>query len=42
MDGHRVGVTVPDGGFSEVADGQITALRIYALAEGLVQQLQAA
>ena len=42
MDGHRVGVTVPDGVCSEPADGKSTALRIYALAEGLVQQLQAA
>ena len=35
-------VEVPYGVFYELEDGQITALRIYALAEGLVQQLQAA
>ena len=35
-------VEVPYSVFYELADGQITALRIYALAEGLVQQLQAA
>jgi predicted ester cyclase len=33
-------VTVPYGVFYELKDGKITALRIYALAEGLVQQLQ--
>ena len=35
-------VAVPYSVFYELADGKITALRIYALAEGLVQQLQAA
>jgi predicted ester cyclase len=35
-------VEVPYSVFYEVADGKITALRIYALAEGLVQQIQAA
>ena len=35
-------VEVPYSVFYELADGKITALRIYALAEGLVQQLQAA
>jgi len=35
-------VSVPYGVFYELAGGKITALRIYALAEGLVQQLQAA
>jgi predicted ester cyclase len=35
-------VSVPYSVFYELADGKITALRIYALAEGLVQQLQAA
>ena len=34
-------VDVPYGVFYELADGKITALRIYALAEGLVQQLEA-
>jgi steroid delta-isomerase-like uncharacterized protein len=33
-------VTVPYGVFYELKDGKITALRIYALAEGIVQQLQ--
>jgi predicted ester cyclase len=33
-------VSVPYSVFYELADGKITALRIYALAEGLVQQLQ--
>lgn len=35
-------VEVPYSVFYELADGKITALRIYALAEGLIQQLQAA
>jgi predicted ester cyclase len=35
-------VRVPYSVFYELADGKITALRIYALAEGLVQQLQPA
>ena len=35
-------VAVPYSVFYELEDGKITALRIYALAEGLVQQLQAA
>ena len=35
-------VEVPYSVFYELADGKITNLRIYALAEGLVQQLQAA
>ena len=35
-------VAVPYSVFYELADGKITALRIYAMAEGLVQQLQAA
>ena len=35
-------VEVPYSVFYEVADGKITALRIYALAEGLVQQIEAA
>jgi predicted ester cyclase len=35
-------VSVPYSVFYELEDGKITALRIYALAEGLVQQLQAA
>jgi predicted ester cyclase len=35
-------VSVPYSVFYEVEGGTITALRIYALAEGLVQQLQAA
>ena len=33
---------MPYSVFYELADGKITALRIYALVEGLVQQLQAA
>ncbi len=33
-------VRVPYGVFYELEDGKITALRIYALGEGLVQQLQ--
>jgi predicted ester cyclase len=33
-------VRVPYSVFYELEDGKITALRIYALAEGLVQQLQ--
>lgn len=35
-------VNVPYSVFYELADGKITALRIYALADGLVQQIQAA
>jgi predicted ester cyclase len=35
-------VEVPYSVFYELADGKITNLRIYALAEGLVQQLRAA
>ena len=35
-------VSVPYSVFYELADGKITALRIYALAEGLVQQIQPA
>jgi predicted ester cyclase len=35
-------VSVPYGVFYELEDGKITALRVYALVEGLVQQLQAA
>ena len=35
-------VDVPYSVFYELEDGKITALRIYALGEGLVQQLQAA
>ena len=35
-------VAVPYSVFYAVADGKITALRIYALVEGLVQELQAA
>jgi predicted ester cyclase len=35
-------VSVPYGVFYELANGKITALRIYAVVEGLVQQLQAA
>ena len=34
-------VEVPYSVFYQLSDGKITALRIYALAEGLVQQLQA-
>jgi predicted ester cyclase len=34
-------VAVPYSVFYELADGKITAVRAYALAEGLVQQLQA-
>lgn len=38
----RTVVTVPYSVFYELEDGKITNLRIYALVEGIVQQLQAA